>query len=388
MKSRFAGKWIWISLALFICSSPLAALALNICFTCGKEIEGPGWTLTDELTGEKVMVCSNCLMTLPRCYLCGLPIKKGDEVALPDGRYLCARDAKAVVLDTNEASQICAQVEDDLDKLFERFTFFPTNVDIAMIDRLDVQSMYRQSGYDIESPSLMGCIRPVVDDDVHRRYDMKLMTGLPLASLKATCAHEYSHAWVGDNVSNERHHRIAGNAVEGFCELVAYLLMDSQHEEAQKKFILRNHYTRGQVQLFIEAEERFGFDEILDWMRYGVTSRLEEGHLDEIRDINIPTANSAIAPAAYHRHQFAGTNTNVSVHPPVVSTPTTVKLEGILWGNPPSAIINGKSFFAGDSGQIKLGGTNVLIHCLGIQPKSVRIQTGSGQEQELNLPQK
>jgi hypothetical protein len=33
-------------------------------------------------------------------------IKKGEELKLPDGRYLCARDAKTVVLKTDEAEQI------------------------------------------------------------------------------------------------------------------------------------------------------------------------------------------------------------------------------------------------------------------------------------------
>ena len=63
---------------------------------------------------------------------------------------------------------------------------------------------------------------------------MSLMTGLPLAELKATCAHEYSHAWVGENVPKERRARLGRDAEEGFCELVAYLLMDSQGKKGKK----------------------------------------------------------------------------------------------------------------------------------------------------------
>ena len=111
------------------------------------------------------------------------------------------------------------------------------------------------------------------------------MTGLTVVGLKETCAHEFSHAWVGENVPTERHARIARDAEEGFCEMIGYLLMDSQGEEGQKNRILQNRYTRGQVQLFIEAEKLYGFDDILDWMQYGDTSQLEEGHLDEVRDM-------------------------------------------------------------------------------------------------------
>ena len=58
-------------------------------------------------------------------------------------------------------------------------------------------------GNDFESPNLLGCIRPETENS-ETRYKMRLMTGLPLAELKATCAHEYSHAWVGENVPKER----------------------------------------------------------------------------------------------------------------------------------------------------------------------------------------
>ena len=79
------------------------------------------------------LVCSNCIK-LPRCSICGLPVKE-NYVELPDGRWLCARDAKTVVLKADDIEQICGQVKDDLDRLFSRFTSFPTNVDVTVIDR-------------------------------------------------------------------------------------------------------------------------------------------------------------------------------------------------------------------------------------------------------------
>ena len=175
--------------------------------------------------------------------------------------------------------QICGQVKDDLDRLFSRFTSFPTNVDVTVIDRIDVDSMFNTEGNGFESPDLLGCIRPETVND-ETRYKMSLMTGLPLAQLKETCAHEYSHAWVGENVPKERRARLGRDAEEGFCELVGYLLMDSQNEEVEKKRVLQNHYTRGQIDLFIEAEKRYGFDQVLDWMKYGVAAQLEAGHVD------------------------------------------------------------------------------------------------------------
>jgi hypothetical protein len=360
-------------LAGFGFGRPLAAWG-EICAICGQPIQGTVYIATDKVTNEKKLICSDCIR-LPRCAICGLPVKEGG-VQLPDGRYLCARDARTAVVKADDAERICVQVKDDLDRLFSRFTEFPANVDVSVIDRIDVDTMFSPGGNDFESPNLLGCIHP---DTVNNatRYKMSLMTGLPLAELKATCAHEYTHAWVGENVPKERRARLGRDAEEGFCELVAYLLMDSQREEGQKKFILKNHYTRGQIDLFIEAEKRYGFDQVLDWMKYGVAAKLEEGHVDALRDVKMPSAKSVASssPAIYSR-------TNAPAPAPAI-----IKLDGVLWGSRPVAIINGRSFLAHDQNPVKVGGTNVNIRCLGIQKTSVRIQNvDSGKEQELSLP--
>jgi hypothetical protein len=238
--------------------------------------------------------------------------------------------------------------------------------------------MFITEGHNFESPDLLGCIRPETVND-QTRYKMSLLTGLPLAQLKETCAHEYSHAWVGENVPKERRARLGRDAEEGFCELVGYLLMDSQNEEVEKKRVLQNHYTRGQIDLFIEAEKRYGFDQVLDWMKYGAAAQLEAGHVDELRDVKMPSAKSvANNPAIYINNN----NTNQPA-----TAPATIKLQGILWGNQPVAIINGRSFFSNELKQVKIGGTNVTVRCLEIRKKSVRIQNlDSGTEQELPLP--
>ena len=346
--------------------------AVDQCAICGRPIQGTIYLVTDEVAGDKKFVCSDCVH-LPRCAICGLPVKD-DGLKLPDGRVLCARDARTAVVKADEAERVCSQVKDDLDRRFSRFTAFPANVDVTVIDRIDVDTMYSPGGNDFESPNLLGCIRPETAGRA-TRYKMSLMTGLPLAELKATCAHEYAHAWVGENVPKERRARLGRDAEEGFCELVAYLLMDSQSEEGQKKFIRQNHYTRGQVDLFLEAEKRYGFDQVLDWMKYGVAAQLEEGHLDQLRDVQMPVAKAvASSPAVVY----------IRTNKPA---PTVIKLDGIMWGKRPVAIINGCSFLANDQSRVKLGATNVTLRCLEIQKTSVRIQdVASGKERELRLP--
>ena len=137
------------------------------------------------------------------------------------------------------------------------------------------------------------------------------------------------------------------------------MLMDSQREEVQEKFILQNHYTRGQIDLFIEAEKRYGFDQVLDWMKYGVAGQLEAGHVDQLRDVKMPSAKSvASSPAIYSR-------TNKPAPAPAI-----IKLDGVLWGSRPMAIINGRSFLANDLNPVKVGG-NQCAYSLSGDPENI-----------------
>ena len=58
-----------------------------------------------------------------------------------------------MVLDPDEIQQICSQVKDDLDRLFARFTSFPTNVDVTVIDRIDVDSMFNTKAIVLKAPT-------------------------------------------------------------------------------------------------------------------------------------------------------------------------------------------------------------------------------------------
>jgi hypothetical protein len=372
-------KYLLALLGATLFCVPLTARADN-CDFCGQPIYGGTiYFVTDKITGEKKEACADCTK-LPTCYICSLPVKTGG-VELPDGRWLCARDAATAVLNKDEVVRISEQVKDDLDRLFSRFTTFPTNVEITVIDRIDVDSIFSAEGNAFESPDLLGYNRPEVVDD-HTVYKIGLLTGMPLAQLKEACAHEYAHAWVGENVSKGRKASLSRDAEEGFCELVGYSLMDSQNETMEKKRVLQNRYTRGQLDLFIEAKQRFGFDQVMDWMAYGVAPELAAGHVEEIRDVQMPVRK----PVAGEPVVYSGSNQPVSKPAPA---PTTLKLEGISWGSRPTAIINGHTFMVQDQDKVPLGTTNVTIRCLEIREKSVRIQyVSSGMEQELLLPAK
>jgi Protein DA1 len=346
------------------------------CEVCGREIYGQIFIVTDHVTDEKKYVCAECVR-LPRCYICGIPVKNG--TTLPDGRSLCDRDAKTAVLDAGEAKQVCIDVENELNHTYSRFTEFPADVEVSVIDRIDVDSMGSINGNAAESPDILGVYHLETSGTKSIHHVIRLLTGQPADRLRNVSAHELSHAWVRQNVPEERHARLSRDAEEGFCEMMAYLLMQTEGDEAEKKRILANAYTRGQVKLFIDAEQQFGFQQVLDWMQYGETGRLEEDHLERIRDVKMP-------PSAASKHAAADPIANKTVPAPPRAAPANLELESVLWGNHPMAIINRHPFAAGDESRVNVGKTNATIRCLAIQTNSVHIRNlGSGQEQDLFL---
>jgi hypothetical protein len=344
------------------------------CAICGREITGDTiYIYTDKVTNEKKHLCNDCSLSSDVCFVCGMPVKK-DFVKLPDGRVLCSRDAKNAVLDAVEAKAVCGDVQEEMSRLFSRFTSFPTNLEVQVVDRVSLLALFKIPGNDSECPDVLGYFRPRTNHhEVH--YEISLMSALSRAELKSTCAHELSHAWVAQNVSSERREKLDKDAQEGFCELIAYLLMDADNEEREKNAILQSPYTRGQIEAFVAAERAYGLNDVLDWMRWGTDSYLETEHPDRVRAVAMPGGGTARSSAL--------------VFPKITTAvPDTLMLKGILRSNGHiQALINDQSLKVGESARVRVATSNVLVRCLAIQNDSVRIQIGdSGELQELSLP--
>jgi hypothetical protein len=348
------------------------------CAICGGELSGTIYFVTDKVTDEKKQICQNCSSLTETCFLCGLPVKT-DYTKLPDGRFLCARDARNAVLNEDEAKQVCEDVREALDRQFVRFLTFPsTNLQIEIIDRVNLLEMFKFPGNDYQCPVTLGYIQSELSAKERTRGQIKhhisLMSALPRAQFKAVCAHELTHAWLYENLPAQRRKTLGHDANEGFCELVAFLLIDAQHEEEQKKVILRNNYTRGQIHLFIEAEKRFGFNEITEWMKYGVDAVLNKNDLNNVRKIELPDSHP---PGV---GEF-------SILPPKTRTPDRLILRGISWRQDrPLAIINDRTFGIKERGSVRVGNTNLVIRCLEISRNSVVVQIeGRTDKQVLEL---
>jgi hypothetical protein len=360
--------------------------AADNCAVCGEPLERVAYFFQDKVAGDKKELCEKCALLTKICYLCGLPVKE-DFQELSDGRILCARDVKSVVLDGEEAQQIWREVKEAVERQFLRFITFPEKVTVEPLDRVDLLAMFKVPGNDSVCPNVWGCTQRRVDAAGRgASYKISLLRGLPAPVLKATCAHELTHTWISENVPANRKRRLDQDAIEGFCELMAYLYVTEQHDEAQMGVIRSNAYTRGQFALFLEAEQRFGFNEMVEWMKYGTDLRLTGADLGRVRRVEMPgpTGGETEKPRnGETARPFTGSPVP-RVAPPA---PETLALKGIMWSKTrPLALINNHTFEANEEGKVRLGQSNVLIRCVAIHEDSVVVQVvGSGKPQTLRL---
>lgn len=348
----------------------------DVCAVCGKPIVDVYYTMEDHVTLEKRHVCRTCEQSYPVCFVCGLPADTNATgfAQLSDQRVLCARDSKSAVLREEEGLRDCREVRDGLDRLFSRFTSFPeTNVTVRLMDRVRLLEVFRLAGNDYQCPNVWGITQPRTNGN-QLHFDISLMTGLPLSWFQATCAHEYGHTWVAEHLVPARKDNLSREAEEGFCELVAYLYMDSLNNEAQKALILRNAYTRGQIDLFVAAVKTYGFNDILDWMQFGTDDRLSASEPGRIRRI-------AEHPTRLSRMVLTRPGTMPE------QVPAFLTLKAVFWDpKQPSALINNRRFQTNQERTVRVGATNIVVRCLAISQDSVRVRVaGSAQERTLWL---
>ena len=347
------------------------------CFVCGAPITGAFYKIEDKVTLEKRNVCKDCETSLPTCFVCGLPAGTATPGRQPlsDGRIICARDASTAILQADDGVRACRETWESVDRMFSRFINFPQkNVRIRIVDRVHLLELFKSVGNDYESPNVWGFTQ-TTNVGPSFEHQISVLGGMPISFFRATCAHEYTHTWINENLNESRRKTLSKDAEEAFCELVAYLLADSLYDAEEKARILRNTYTRGQIDLFITTEQQFGFNDIVEWIKSGVDDRLDKDDPARVRKV-VTQQRVAYIPSAPLFYQS-----------PQLPAAQNLTLKAVFWDQThPTALINDHTFGLNETGKVRLGSTNVVVRCLAIRKEAVRIQiAGSGQEQELVL---
>ena len=372
MKVLVTAALLLISVAAVFCAPPK-------CRVCDQPITGESYPAKDKAHGGKFEVCASCMNLPGRCFSCSLPVKAG-FTTLADGRTLCAPCSKEAITDDEEARKICLEARDALDRLFARFFSFPqTNLSVTLVDSFTLDSLFKSPGYARQCTSVSGATRTMIVGGKRYIHAISVLNGMSQPQLEAVAAHDFAHAWLNENLSQARWATLSGEAVEGFCELIAYDLMQDRNYQAQKNNIKERSYTAGQLEAFVATESIHGFNAVLDWIKAGETPALDPNDLDGIRVVRAgaPAASKTALPGVLY--------VNAKAAPP----PEKLMLKSISGsGNRRLAIINDRTLAINEQARMKLATTNVLIRCLEIGSNSVRIKLEeTGKVQELFLPE-
>jgi len=347
------------------------------CDICGSVLTNRYYKIVDSVKGITNRVCMDCEALPDRCFICGLPVK-ADAKTLPDGRMFCARDAKEVVDSDEEAKRICDEVRTDLNRQLSRFLTFPdTNVIVSIVDRFYLENLFKAPGHEEACVTVYGATHTHHLPNGRFIHSVSVLSYLKPARLMAVCAHEYTHTWIGQNVSAGRQTALDRDTLEAFCELVAYKYMESLNETSEMQVIRENSYTKGQILTLIEADNRYGFDAIVEWMKNGEDFKLDWAGLDRVRTLQGDPEKTETPFAALFY-------VPVTVPTPV---PDTLELKGI---SGPAlhryVIINDATFRPLEKARVRVGQTNVAVRWLEIRDKSVLIQVNDSiEKQELFL---
>jgi hypothetical protein len=349
------------------------------CDVCKQPAGTTIYMIEDKVAKTKKQVCYTCAFCRPRCFLCGLPAltNLAGAVQFEDGRTLCVRDAKGAVLNDEEALRIWKDMRQQLEKQFSRFMDPPKRrTSFATIDRLHLENLFKTVGHDYECPNVYGTTTTSTNKG-EVEYEVNVLLGLPAGDFRGVCAHEYAHTWLNENLSEARATHLAQPAREGFCELVALLCVDAAQDENAKSNILANAYTRGQIDLFVQAEQTYGLNDVVDWIKYGVDDRLKQDQLLRVRAVEMPKRSAPPGP-----------HPGASVWAPgPVRTYDRLVLKAVFWdARQPTALVNEHTLAPGQEAAFRICGTNLTVQCLEIGKDNVRLRlVTTGEETVLRM---
>lgn len=145
--------------------------------------------------------------------------------------------------------------------------------------------------------------RTVILEGPRHLHAISVLSGLSQPQLEAVAAHEFAHAWLNENLTAARRASLSKEAQEGFCELIAYELMQERGRVVERNQIRESPYTAGQLEAFLAAENLHGFNTVVDWVKTGEAGKLDPADPDGVRAVRTPDPES---PAASSRSAHAG----------------------------------------------------------------------------------
>ena len=334
------------------------------CSVCSLPVSGQFFVhVADGVTNN---ICAICEQLPNRCSQCRLPVKEG-FTKTADGRFFCKQDAARVVLSEDEARQLFATARTELRELAGgALELRQPQVNVQVLFNLDFADT--RSSPDAGTPMhRMGfsMSRPQGDGFAH---NVVLLSGQPRTTTLSTCAHEFGHLWLTENLKPGR--KLNPDSREALCELFAFKLAARRGDTNEQARIKANPYTKGAILGAIEFEAREGLPGVIKWVREGA---------EELLPAPGNSVMVAAAPAAAEPPR--------ELRPPPPPA-TKLELRSLLRTTKRTvAVINGERFELGTEIPLLVGGQRHLVRLEEAQPNAVTVSV-DGVRQTLRLGEK
>ncbi len=217
-------------------------------------------------------VCADCATLETSCALCRLPVKNVTSKT-SDGRIFCRFDAPNVVVAQDDANKLFAQARSELSTLSDgALTLRSAEVAVQLVD---VDYWNAKPGGNITNTMhrLGFSISRLIGGGY--THNVVLMSGQLRSTTLSTCAHEFAHLWLNENLKAGR--SLDPDTREALCELFAYRLAAHRGDTNELTRIKQNTYTKGVVLSAIEFDAREGLPGVLSWVRTGTEPSLPDG---------------------------------------------------------------------------------------------------------------
>ncbi len=224
------------------------------CRTCGRPITGD-WIILNSNDGP---YCRDCFNGRAACALCGAPVGAAPR-QLPDGRPLCDPCFGTRVTDPLESQVLFDRVLDLLDnKMGMRLNIRPT---LMLVDHARLVELARAAVPEQEKRRDK-TLALFARNGRHRT--IYLQDQLPRIIFIQVVAHEFAHAWQGENAP------LLSSLIlqEGLAEWTAYhILLELDARKKADQMLARADFYGDGLRQLLTVEQRVGPVGVLDFVR-------------------------------------------------------------------------------------------------------------------------